>query len=183
MTWLAEFLYWIARWFPHLFIVRATHSAVKFKRGKHVVTCGPGLHFWWPLVTQVILLPTVRQTANLPTQVILIGSGQPLVVSGVVVYEVRNVEKALGRSWDVDDTIEDLALTGILETLAGQPLEDLVTDLRSGGLSQTLTLALRKQLRPFGVYVQHAGLTDFSIARAVHLTGGTEGAPIPTEED
>lgn len=183
MSWLADFLYWIARWVPHLFIVRATHEAVKFRHGKKVIVCRPGLHIWWPLVTEVIRLPTVRQTANLPTQVVQCKNGKQIAVSGVVVYEIRSAEAALGRSWDVSDTIEDLALTCILRELIGRGVEDIVRELKDKTLQKTLTGALRKELRPFGCYVMYAGLTDFAVARVVKLLGAEGSAAVVPEEE
>jgi len=181
MSWLADFLYWIARWFPHLFIVRATHEAVKFRHGKTVITCKPGIHFYWPLVTDVIRLPTVRQTINLPAQVIQCAEDTQIAVSGVVVVEVRSIEAALGRSWDVTDTIEDLSLTCILRELVGRSVDAIGRELKDRSLQKKLTEALRKELRPFGVYIMYAGLTDFSEARVIKLLGAEGGTAVIPE--
>ncbi len=182
MTWLADLLYWIARWFPHLFIVRATHEAVKFRNGKTVVVCKPGIHFYWPLVTQVIRMPIVRQTANLPTQVIQCKDGAQLAVSGVVVVEIRSIEQALGKSWNVEDTIEDISCTTILRELVGRSVDQIGRELKDETLQKKLTRALRKDLRQFGVYVKYAGLTDFSTCRVVKLLGAEGTTVVPDEE-
>jgi regulator of protease activity HflC (stomatin/prohibitin superfamily) len=182
MTWFADLIYWIARWFPRLFIVRATHEAVKFRHGKRVVVCRPGLHLYWPLVTEISELPTVRQTANLPTQVVQCKAGKQIAVSGVVVYEIRSSEAALGRSWDVTDTIEDLALTCILRELVGRDVSEVGRELKDRTLQKKLTGALRKELRPFGCYVKYAGLTDSAVCRVVKLLGAEASPAVVPDE-
>jgi regulator of protease activity HflC (stomatin/prohibitin superfamily) len=180
--WISDLFYWLVRWIPKLFIVQATHKAVKFRHGKKIIPLEPGLHFYWPAVTQVIRLAVVRQTLNLPTQVIQCARGKRLCVSGVVVFEIRDAVAALGRSWDVEDTISDLTLTGILRELVGKPVHEVSEALKEGKLTKELTKVLRRDLRKFGVYVHYCGLTDFAVTQVIHMSGAG-GTLVPQEEE
>lgn len=182
--WLSDLATWLVSWIPRLLLVRATHKAVKFRYGRKVIPLKPGIHIYWPVVTEVVSMPAVRQTLNLPTQVIQCADGKRLTVSGVVVFSIRDIAKALALSWEVDDTVEDLALTCILRALIGKKITTLIQDLKTGGMETSLTDSLQTVLRKYGVFVQSCALTDFAATQVFHMLGsGGAAAPIGTVEE
>ena len=80
-AWLGEIMNWFGKWFPRLLIVRSTHAGVRFRHGKKPEALMPGLRVYWPLVTEVDIIPTARQTHNLPTQALMTSDGKKVVVS------------------------------------------------------------------------------------------------------
>jgi regulator of protease activity HflC (stomatin/prohibitin superfamily) len=179
--WISDLVGWIVNWVPRLLLVRATHKGIKFRHGKKIIPLKPGIHIYWPAVTEVVSMPAVRQTLNLPTQVVQCANGKRLAVSGVVVYSIGDIAKALALSWDVDDTVQDLALTCILRALIGRKVSDLIQHLKSGGMETKMTKDLQKELRKFGVRVQYCALTDCAVANVLHMTGA--GGPAVVEEE
>lgn len=165
---------------PRLVIIRATHNAVKWKRGKNPCPVSAGLTVYWPLITDMDQIVVARQTLNLPTQTLMTSDQKQVIVGAFVVYSVKDVVQAIGeRNWDVESTIGDIAQAAIVEELTKRTLDDLLAGI-SGGRGSKLNKELKKnclqQLRPFGVHVERCGLTDFSTTRVYRLIGN-DAAP------
>jgi regulator of protease activity HflC (stomatin/prohibitin superfamily) len=178
LEWLSRLIDSFLSWIPRLVHVKRTHGAVIFT-GANSKEWKPGLHLYWPLISEYIELPVVRQTHNAATQVVLTDEGQSLAVSAVIVYEISDVMAALSASYEVEDTIGDVSLTSVMEVIAGEPLKELAAKQKDGRLAHELTLKARKRLRPFGVKVQAASLTDFSTCQVVKHLGEGLVAPLP----
>lgn len=172
--WIGEFVYWIAQIFPRLLIVRTTHRVVKFKRGKKLQLVEPGLTMWWPLVTEVVLVPVARQTINLPTQRLVTMDGKRVVASAVVVYTIGDAVEAVGKSWDYDETIRDISMANIAAIVTGHEYNTIVTGIGTD-IRTELTRACRGGLMKYGVRVQRCLLTDFCPANVIALSNTGNG--------
>lgn len=165
---------------PRLTIVRATHNAVKWRRGKKSIAVPPGLTIYWPLITDIDWLVVARQTLNLPSQVLMTKDKHQVVAGAFIVYSIKDIIQAIGeRNWDVDSTISDITQAAVVEVITSMTLDDILTGISGGkdsDFNQTLTKTCAIQLRQFGVHVMRAGLTDFSTCRVYKLIG--EGTPI-----
>lgn len=160
---------------PRLTIIRATHNAVKWKRGKHPRPVKPGLTMWWPLITEMDQIVVARQTLNLPTQTLMTRDKKQIIVGAFVVYNIKDAVQAIGeRNWDVESTVGDITQAAIVEEITKRTLDDLLTGISGGReseLNRELTENCRGQLRQFGVHVGRCGLTDFSTTRVYRLIG------------
>src|SRR5688572_16869595 len=126
LGWIGQIVEWLGRFVPRLLIVRSTHGGVKWRSGAQPVPMGPGLHVYWPLVTDVEVIVTARQTDNLATQVLTTKDGQRVVVGVVVVYRIADVVQAIGeRNWDHASTIADVTQAAIVSVIAGATLAEL----------------------------------------------------------
>lgn len=75
--------------------------------GHKIKAMAPGLHFYWPLTTEVEVLVTARQTLAVPDQVMTTKDGKKIVVKTLVVYKIRDIvhaiphlaDQALGREY------------------------------------------------------------------------------------
>ena len=121
-AWLGEIMNWVGKWFPRLLIVRSTHAGVRFRHGKRPEALLPGLRVYWPLVTEVDVIPTARQTHNLPTQALTTSDGKKVVVSGVVVYRIKDIVATMARNWDVSDTLNDISMVAITKIITTHTL-------------------------------------------------------------
>lgn len=175
-AWLGQLIEALGRFIPRLIIIRATHMGVRWRLGKNVSEMGPGMHVYWPLITECEVIVTARQTLNLPTQVLMTADRQQIVVGTVVVYRVKDVVEAIGeRNWDVECTVSDITQAAIVEVITRSNLNDLLTDV-SGGIEKSLTKATRRRLRQYGVYVHRCAVTDFSTCKTYKIIG-TEAGP------
>ncbi len=85
-AWLSQLIETLYKFVPHILIIRATHGGVKWVRGKRIRLLSPGLHFYWPLTTEVEVVVTARQTLAIPDQVMATKDGKKVVVKTLVVY-------------------------------------------------------------------------------------------------
>lgn len=160
---------------PRLVIIRATHNGVKWRHGKEPLPVKPGLTVYWPLVTEMEMLVVARQTLNLPTQVLMTRDKKQVVVGAFVVYKIADIVQAIGeRNWDVETTVADITQAAIVEEITRRDLDDLLAGVAGGKeseLNKALTANCKSELRQFGVYINRAGLTDFSTCRVHKVLG------------
>ncbi len=179
-AWLGEIMNWIGKWFPRLVIVRSTHAGVRFRHGSKASALNPGLRVYWPLVTEIEVIPTARQTHNLPTQALLTSDGKKVVVSGVVVYAINDVVATIARNWDVSDTLNDISMVAITKIVTTHTLEYLLQHL-TDEVQDKLTHETRRRLRRYGVSVYWTALTDFSECVVIkNITSGGQAGTIIT---
>lgn len=174
--WLGRIFEFLIDLFPRLAICRANHAGVKFKHGKTVKEIQPGLFWYWPLVSEITLIPTARQTLNLPAQKLTTKDGVTVSVEGVVVYHVRNVKQALVDTWDHDDTISDVALKALVRCVCARKFEAFVPQLVEGEIEKELTAACHDELKPFGVRVAQFFVSDYTRCTVFAHVGGGQGA-------
>jgi regulator of protease activity HflC (stomatin/prohibitin superfamily) len=174
--WLGQIFEAMLQFIPRLVIVRNTHQAVKWKPGGKVVPIAQGRRTWyWPWLTEIDTIVVARQTLNLATQCLMTSDHKTIVVGGFIVYHINDVVKAIGeRNWDVESTVSDITMSAILESVMQEELDYLMSSVAEGidgEFNKALTDNSRKQLRQFGVYVDRAGLTDFSTCRVHKILG------------
>jgi regulator of protease activity HflC (stomatin/prohibitin superfamily) len=171
-AWVSQLMEWLASFVPRVRIVRSTHAGVRFRHGKTAVAMRPGVHIFWPIVTEVEIIPVARQTHNLPSQSLLTKDGHQVVVGGVVIYAIKDIVATLSRNWDVNDTINDITMVAITEIITSHDLEYIQTNV-SDEVQKKLTQVTGKQLRRYGVKVYKTALTDFSTAFILKNIGGS----------
>jgi len=171
LAWIGYIAEWFGRFIPRILIVRSTHAGVRYRRGKDARAMLPGLHVYWPLVTEIEVIPVARQTHNLPSQTLLTKDMKRVVLSGVVVYSIRDIVATLSRNWDVSDTINDITMIAITHVITEHTLEYLLEHL-VGDVQDELTRVTRRKLATYGVRVFRTALTDFSECIVLKNIGG-----------
>lgn len=172
--WLNELLSALLRFIPRVSIVPSTHGGIAFVRGRPRLLRSGRLRLWWPLVTELLVVPVVRQTLNLPNQVLVpADKTRPYVVSGVVVYSIRDPVKALSGVHDLDEAVRDMALVAIKGVLTEQ------------GLTAASDAALLKEVRSrvwgWGLDVQQVFLSDTAPCTVIRTVGNVAALPLPEE--
>lgn len=178
-AWLGDIINWLGKFVPRLLIMKATHGGIAFRGGKTIKKLSPGLIFYWPLITEISTYPTVRQTSNLPTQVLMSADGKSVAVGGIVIYKVNDIVKALGSVWDLDDVIRDMSLLAISKIIFNKTVTEVCQDHEV--INKELTEELRKKLLEFGVEVIAFCMSDFSTCMVLK-TFGSEGSKILPSE-
>lgn len=169
-SWLSEIFNAILSIFPRRVIVRHTHRGVKWSLWRQPRALEPGVRWYWPLISDVEVIPSARQTLGLTHQTLTTSDQKTLAVAGVIVYNIKDIVLAIGeKNYDVDDTVAEVSRAAIIDVVSSWKFEDLCNDIP--GTQKDLTRECRKQLRPFGVYVHRAALTDFTICEAHSLLG------------
>lgn len=180
LGWISAVAEWFGQFVPRWVVVPTTHGAVKFVRGSRVVLLGPGLHFYWPLVTIFVLHPVAEQTTDLAAQTITTGDGRAALVRAVIAYEIENLETLIARNFDPDDTIKDIA-AGVLHDVCSSyatwgEFYDAARDKRR--LARILLNDATTALRPYGVRVLRMSLLDLALCRVYRVVQATDTATI-----
>ena len=169
-AWLGQLFETFYKFIPHILIVRATHGGVKWVRGHKIKPLEPGLHFYWPLTTEVEVIVTARQTLAIPDQVLTTKDSKKVVVKTLVVYKIRDVVHAIGKlNWDCDVTINDMTQAAVAHVVATHTHDEVMRGIADETLTTTLTKAVRKELRQFGVHVTRCKLVDFAETKVLKL--------------
>jgi regulator of protease activity HflC (stomatin/prohibitin superfamily) len=174
--WIGELFAWFVSLLPHLDLCRVTHRGLKFKRGGKVRVIEPGLYWWWPCVTEVVTMPVVRQSVDIPAQTLTTKDGYSILISMTLVYEITDVEKALAQSYDVDDTITEFGGTAAVQVVTSRKFDE-VREALSTVVPKELKRRCQKALYPFGVKVIMARLTDFAECTVIRNVG--DGGVLP----
>jgi regulator of protease activity HflC (stomatin/prohibitin superfamily) len=143
-------------------VIRTTHKGVHFVGGKTIKILDSGFHWYFPFYSEIDVHPVVRQTTKLPPQALMTLDGEEIAASAVIVYEFIDIEKAFAQSWDIEDTIRDIAMVAVKKVIVKEEAKnlwknqnrldnELETELRSGAL-----------VKDFGISIFNAYYTDLS---------------------
>ncbi len=175
-AWIGQIVEALGKFIPRAIIIRATHGGVRWMFGSRIKGLKPGMHFYWPIITEIDILVTARQTLNLPVQVLMTKDKAQIVVGTLVVYRINDVIKAIGeRNWDVECTVSDITQAAVVEVFSQHTFDELLQFIATGEMETKMTKSVRKKLRQFGVYVQRCAVTDFSTCRVYKVIGNEVG--------
>lgn len=172
LDWLGEVAQWLLSLVPRLRLIRKTHGAVRFTRGQAVVL-KPGLALYWPVWSEIVSTPVVRQTINLPYQSLLTSDGTPVVVAVTVVYEVSDPLLALTQTDNILDTIGDLSHWSVKRVVSACSCDELQRGVSASGrkIDGLLRAKLARDLASYGVSIRQAFVSEFTRPVMVRLMG------------
>lgn len=172
--WLGDIAQRLVDLLPKIEIVDNAHGAVKFVFGHKIVALGPGWHWYWPITTKMIVYPTARQSSDLRTITTVTNDNVTLLVGGMVVYEITDIEPILAHTWDVENTIHDLAIGAISDVVCGRySYAQLIERKHSGELDAELRERLSQELKSYGINVIATRLPDLCPVRVYKVVGTT----------
>jgi regulator of protease activity HflC (stomatin/prohibitin superfamily) len=122
------------------------------------------------LTTEIEVIVTARQTLAIPDQVMATKDGKKVAVKTLVVYKIPDVVRAIGKmNWDVDTTINDLTQSAVVHVVATHTYDEIMRGIADESITKTLTKAVRRELRQFGVHVTRCKLVDFADCKVFKL--------------
>ena len=175
--WLGRLMDALGSFIPRLVIVRTTHGGVAFVRGKNPKEIKPGIMWFWPVWTDYIILPVVRQSLDLPSQTLTTKDDQAITVAAVIVYEVSDIMRALTVQWDLDETLQDVSCAAVREYVVARRFSEIQVDD-----AKMLRDVIRKRVQRYGIAVRDAWVTDFARTKVITVIGGP-AAPVLVEEE
>jgi regulator of protease activity HflC (stomatin/prohibitin superfamily) len=165
--WLGAFPNFIISLFPHIVIVRSTHMGVKFKHGSEEVVLEPGIHWYWPVVTECEVVAVKYRTTNLPAQYLETKDGRKVGCGGIVTYGIDDIRAALCECWDYEDVIADKSLAAIKHVVTTNPYDYF----KGSDADKRLTTRLQRELKDYGIEVSRVQLSDFAESRMLAVWG------------
>lgn len=133
--------------------------------GKFKHTLQPGLHFRWPLLTQVLRDSVVPRTTDLKAQSLITLDRRTVTVRAIATWQIIDVEKALLRADGVDDVVRDTYYAAIGSAVAKTSFDDMLT----GSFLTQLKNECQKRADPYGVKVDRIALAELTLSRTLRL--------------
>jgi len=161
LGWLGDLVRYIAQLVPRLQLVRATDRCIKFT-GPRTKEVGPGLHLWWPLVTELEIHPIVRQVKSLPEQKLQTRDGVTVMVDAVLIFEIADLHTFIVANYDADDSLEEVAQEAVLTVVMEMTMEQLRDPEMRKKVNARLTTEARKALKLFGVTTERLRLQSLA---------------------
>ena len=171
--WLSNFIEWMVSALPHWKIVTVKMGGVKYVKGKPSAIRPGSIVFWWPVTTEIDLFPVVRQADDLRSQTLVTKDDKVIIVGGMIITEITDVQVFGTSSYDGSTTIVELALTAVHDVVARMTWEELKEEQRKGTLDTKLKNAAKAALTEYGVNVLKVMLTDMAPARVIKLLTAT----------
>lgn len=178
LGWIGAIADWVGKFFPRWKVVEPTQAVVKVigwswrkrnRTGTRVVGQTSGIAVWWPVVTEVSIVPVARQANNLQVQTITTVDGKTFMVAGMIVYSIHDPVTLVSTVYDPDDTVMDIALSCVHDACIQHDAESLLAASHSGKLDREMRSEAVKQLKGYGVTVVKLALTDLAPCRVIRL--------------
>lgn len=160
---------WFGQFVPRWVILDTTMGGIKFVRGSRVVILKPGVHWYWPVTTMFQVYPTARQADDLRSQTMVTTDDKVIIVGGMIVYGVDDLEPLLAHTFDAATTIKEIALSAIHDVCCSMTWQELKDEQRRGTLDTKLKHATKRALAGYGVNVEKVMLTDLAPARVLKI--------------
>lgn len=170
LGWLGAIFEWFGRFFPRWDLVRANEKGIKYLPGGRTKLIEPGICWYWPVSTELVTQPVCRQVLCAQPQTLMTKDNKQVFVSGIVIYTITDLHKYLVENYDAEANLDDVLQTAIRKVVVSQEFNKLQEG--RARVDNTLTRAAQNALTAFGVEVEAARLTDFSLARVHNMVGG-----------
>lgn len=179
--WLGNLMEWFGSWFPRLVIINSTHAGVKFKHGKHPIPLEPGLHVYWPLVSEVYEYPVKRTTYDFDVQSLTTTDGVDIIISVSVIGEVHNILVALAENTEISDTIGDVTRGTVAEVILSHRWNDITKGFHQ--VRETLESEIGEALSGYGITVLEVKIMELSKCQTIRVAGHAQIVPLPQQSE
>ena len=171
-TWIGDFLRWVVHLLPfHMGICTATEGGVKFVHGHRVREIVPGRYWHWPLFTRTTLIAVKRQPLEIAGMSETTADDQTIHVEPIVIYEVADVVRAIVETHDYDQTAAEVAKAAVVAVVTTRTKDELRVAMVDE-IPRELTKRIRAALKPYGLHVIEARLSEMASERVYRHVGG-----------
>ena len=165
--WLNDLFQFLGRFFPCVLVVRSTHRGIRFRRGAKPMILEPGVRVYWPLLTEVKVLPWVRQTCELAPQVLTTADGKDVAVSAVFAYEITDPVAAITGTFDIYRTIEDFAQGAVAREVSA--VRSSAFSVQQRRLEGKILAEVNREIIEFGVHANWCRLINVARSRTYRI--------------
>jgi len=131
----------------------------------------PGVYFIWPLLQQVIRIGVKTQTMDLRSQSIFTKDHKDIIISGSLIYKIRDARKAICEVMDFDKGMCVLSLGIIKRYVSQHTLNELVN---TDDLTKEIKREISTTCSKWGIYLQSVEITDTGRGRNIRLLTNNE---------
>lgn len=166
LNWIPAFFEKATAWCPRMLLIAPTHRLVKWSKCGEPTLRGPGLEWYWPLVTEVEIVDTRWVTSLMYTQSITMSDGTTVSAKALTVWRVSDPVRCESTNQDGADRAGELTMAAVASVLATGTKKDLK---KIANLNLSLTEKTRALLSECGIEVQECRFTELVISPAVRL--------------
>ena len=123
-----------------------------------------------------------RQTLDLPVQTLWTSDLQSVSVRAAVVFVIDDIRLAVCKTFDFQQTIQDVAQFAVVDVVASKSYEELGQAMHRTRLTDELTNKLRRELESYGVGVARAFLAEFTKSTTFRIYGEQLSGALPIPE-
>ena len=140
-------------------IIPVFEMALVLHFGKSHRVLGPGIHWKWPFADQIhnhIVIPTTMGTG---VQSVITKDGKQIAVKSVIKYTIYDIQMFVEQIYDQADALVDVTQGAIMEIINARTYEEC---LDAEGLSNSLAIKVRRDVKKYGIAIEAVTLTDFA---------------------
>lgn len=164
--WLSAIVHFFTAWCPRFHRVPPTHRLVKWSRCRTGTLHGPGIVWYWPLLTEIEDVDIRFKSCVSHVQSITLSDGTPVSARAMTLWKPNNPLQAIEENEDYADRVAETALSCVVDVLSPMPKEMLC---ELSALNQALTDETRTQLDECGIEVKRCKFTELVVARPFRL--------------
>ncbi len=147
-------------------MVSPWEQAIRVRFGKYIKSFGAGIHFKIPFFDRYYIQSVRTRISDLGRQTLSTADGKGVTVSGVVEYEILDLEALYQNLQNAEDTIINYAKSELISRIAVTPAQDV-----SKKLEYQIEAPL---LSDSGINVRSVRLTDCAVVRTYRIIGDKE---------
>jgi regulator of protease activity HflC (stomatin/prohibitin superfamily) len=140
-------------------VVYDGQHALKFRLGRARSVVGPGVHFKWPVIEKFRVKETKDTTLDLEPQVIQLKDDLVYEVDAKIIYQVKDLAKAL---IEVDDLVQGLKNRATLAVQRVVKRQDRESIRDMARMVQEVREELAEVEKEWGVKVHEFGFSNFA---------------------
>lgn len=164
--WLVSLVKFLTAWIPQYEKVPPTFRMVKWSRCREGSLHGPGIVWYWPMVTEIDHVDIRWKSCVTHVQSITMSDGTQVSVRAMTLWRPSDPLKAVQENEDHADRVAETSLCCVVDVL--NPLtKDLLCEGRV--LNEALTQETRTQLAECGIEILRSKFTELAIARPLRL--------------
>lgn len=147
-------------------VIQPHEKGVRTLCGKKPVALSPGLHWMWPVVGEIVVIPVVEQVQDIRSQSIMTKDGKKMALGLNIAYEVMDPVRAVYSVQDWDQSLGNEAIRIAGEYVLCHTAEECTADT----MCKDLLRSIRKiATERWGLRILRVGRSDFTECRALRL--------------
>ncbi|MCP4896258.1 MAG: hypothetical protein GY906_04715 [bacterium] len=166
LEWIPAFFEKATAFVPRMIKIPPTHRLVKWSQCEEATLHGPGLVWYWPLVTEILEVDVRWVSTITYVQSVTMQDGTGVSARGKLVWAPTDVLHAVTENADYEDRVSETLLSCVVETLSTCEKDSLRHVV---AMNFALTVTCREALEPLGIDVQSACFTELVTSPAFRL--------------
>lgn len=164
--WLSSLGHILTAWCPRYERVPPTFRMVKWSRCREATLHGPGLIWFWPLVTEKEDVDVRWKSLVTHVQTITLSDGTTVSARTLTRWKPLDILKVVTSEEDYSDTVAETAQSVLVDVLGSCDASFLK---QSKALNVALTLAMQEELSEIGVQVKKCKFTELCMSPAFRI--------------